>query len=431
MGKTIIVSIISEHNLPNISLVRNITADYYLDILTEKSKKEYYDHYLNAVTDDKTSYITDRFENIIVDESNAENIISQLSTKSYMFDEAEKIYINVTGGTKLLSLYSYIFFKEHYFSKSTFYYMNITSSSNVFIDLDTKKNIEMKNVVSLKQYLRSYQYVIAHEGNENFSYNAASVILKEFTGQQYIQIRSLLNDLLDILNNRYLKNKSVKAKELYDSFNIRDIIDELKNKFGEKQKYKNTIANIFNNKTNICQFIDNIAEKVNHPKFRNSANMNIKTFRYIISTFLEEYIYYFIKEEIFKNTNQENMAPENLKQSLRLENISNQNKNDYIPELDVLFYYNNILCYIECKSGTYPELIKNSTIKQKAISSTLGISAYSLFVVLNEFKTESEKNTLKNLRDKADSFKIKIITKEDLLNGTFISTIKKYCKINV
>ena len=104
MGKTIIVSIISEHNLPNISLVRNITADYYLDILTEKSKKEYYDHYLNAVTDDKTSYITDRFENIIVDESNAENIISQLSTKSYMFDEAEKIYINeintIPGFTK-------------------------------------------------------------------------------------------------------------------------------------------------------------------------------------------------------------------------------------------------------------------------------------------------------------------------------------------
>lgn len=429
MGKKVIVSIISENNLPNIALIRNIMADSYLDIITEKSKNEFYDGYINAVTNEKTSYITDRFQNIFVDESNPEDIINKLLSKAILFDEAETIYINVTGGTKLLSLYTYIFFKEHYSNKSNFYYMNISSSSNTFIELNTKNQIEMKSVISLKQYLLSYNYIIVNKTNKHFSYDTAKIILTEFTGHKYKSIRSVLNNLLEILNKKYLGNKTIEEKELYNSFNIKNIIDKIQSKFGDQQKYRNTINSIVNNNDNICQFIDNIAGRVNNTEFRHSYNMNIRTLIYIISGFLEEYIYYTIKNEIFMHSSQENMIDENLTQSLRLKNISKNKKNNYIPELDVLFYYNNKLCYIECKSGASPDLINDSTLKQKAISSTLGISAYNAFVILNDFLSNKEKDKLNNLKNKAKNFKIDIISKNDLLDGTFISGIKKYCNI--
>lgn len=429
MGKKIIISIISENNLPNISLIRNTMADIYLDILTETSKKEFYESYINAVTDEKSSFITDRFQNIIVDESNPENIINELSSKSSLFNEAETIFVNVTGGTKTLSLYTYIFFKEKYSDKSKFYYMNSSSSSNEFIDLDTKQKIEMKSVLSLKQYLRSYNYMILHEGKENFSYKTADIILKEFTGHNYISVRSSLNELLQLLNEKYIKNNSNKKQELYNSFNVKNIIGELQTKYGEKQKNHTIIASLINNQDNICQFLDNIADRVNDSDFRHSYNMNIKTLRYVISVFLEEYIYYTIKNEIFKNSNQEYMSNENIKQSLKLKKISNKKQNKYIPELDVLFSYNNILCYIECKSGAYQNLITDATIKQKAISSTLGIRAYNAFVILNEYINNGQKQQLESIQEKAQNFTVDIITKEELLNGTFIKKLKKHCKI--
>lgn len=430
MSKKIIVSIISEHNVPNISLIRNINADIYLDILTQISKKEYYSNYINAATNEKKSYITDRFDNIIVDESDPENITNTLLMKNTIFDEAETIFVNVTGGTKLLSLYTYIFFKEKYANKSKFYYMNITSSSNEFIDLDTKKIIEMNTVLSLKQYLHSYGYNIQHDAKESFSYETANIILKEYTGSKYKSVRTILNEFLNLLKDKYLSNKE-KRNKLYNSFVIKDIISELQIKYAEKQKNKSTIASIVNNKDNICQFIDSIAARVNHTKFRNSNNMNIKTLKYIISGFLEEYIYNLIKKEIFINSKQEYMIEENIKQSVRLKKVLNSNEDDakYIPELDVLFCYNNKLCYIECKSSAYFDLINDTAIKQKAISSTLSISAYNAFIILNDFTTDKEHNQLEAVKEKAKNFKINIITKDELLDGTFISNLKKYCNI--
>lgn len=428
MGKKVIVSIISEHNLPNISLIRNTMADTYLDILTEKSKKEFYESYLNAVTNEKTSFIADRFQSIIVDESNPENIINELSIKSLLFDEAETIFVNVTCGTKLLSLYTYIFFKENYSNKSKFYYMNISSSSNTFIDLDTKQKVEMKSVLSLKQYLRSYDYIISHEAKESFSYETADTILKDFTGYDYGPVRSSLNELLQLLNDKYLKHKNSKKQELYNGFNVKNIISELQNKYGAKQKNKTMIASLVDNQNNICQFIDNIADKVNNPNFRHSNNMNIKTLRYIISEFLEEYIYYTIKKEIFENSNYENMSDENIMHSIKISKTNNDNNNTD-AELDVLFSYNNILCYIECKAGASNDLIKESTFKQRAVSSLLSISSYNMLIILNEYNNEKELNDFKKLEDKASKFKVKIITKKELLNGSFINSLKKHCKI--
>lgn len=427
MGKEIVVSIISEHNIPNISLIRNMFVDTYLDILTKKSKESFYDSYINAVTDNKQSYITSKFDSIIVDESDPENIIDVLSTKSDLFDEAKTIYVNVTGGTKLLSLYTYIFFKERYALKSKFYYMNITSSSNIFIDLDLKNNIEMKTVLTLEQYLRSYNYEISKESKAQFSFEVADIIIREYTGTQYLVVRSALNNLLEILNRIKSKNK---VSKFHNSFDVREVIDDIEMNYGNKVKYSKIVKNIVNNKENMCEFLDNIANRVNHSNFRNSKNMNIKTLKYVISVFLEEYIYNIIKREIFTNSNQENMINENIKQSIRLKNTAEneKDKDKYIPELDILFCFNNTLCYIECKSGAYPDLINDATIKQKAISSTLSISAYNVFVVLNEY-TEANKQQLDSLKGKAEKFKIKIVTKEELLNGLFIEDIKKHLKI--
>lgn len=428
MGKKVIVSIISEHNLPNISLIRNTMADTYLDILTEKSKKEFYESYLNAVTDEKTSFISDRFQSIIVDESNPENIINELSIKSSLFDEAETIFVNITCGTKLLSLYTYIFFKETYSNKSKFYYMNISSSSNTFIDLDTKEKVEMKSVLSLKQYLRSYDYIISPEAKESFSYETADTILKDFTGDEYISVRTSLNDLLQLLKDKYLKHNGSKKQELYNSFNVKNIISELQDKYGTKQKDKIKIASIVNNQNNICQFLDNIADKVNNSNFRHSDNMDIKTLRYIISEFLEEYIYYIIKNEIFIKSNKENLIHENIMHSIKISKTNNNNNNTD-AELDVLFSYNNILCYIECKTGASNDIIKESTFKQRAVSSLLSISSYNVFIILNEYNNEKKLNDFKMLKDKAKKFKVKLITKKELLDGSFIDSLKKHCKI--
>ena len=156
--------------------------------------------------------------------------------------------------------------------------------------------------------------------------------------------------------------------------------------------------------------------------------MNIKTLRYIISEFLEEYIYYTIKNEIFIKLNKENLIPENIMHSIK---IYKQNNTLNLPdaELDVLFSYNNILCYIECKTGASNDLIKESTFKQRAVSTLLSISSYNMFIVLNEYNTEKELRNFQNLEDKAKKFKVKIITKKELLDGSFINDLKKHCKI--
>ncbi len=431
MSKKVIVSIISEHNIPNISLILNKmdcnTA--CLDILTKTSENEYYDRYINAITDDKTSYITDNFNSIKVDESDPENIKNQLLLKTSLFDEAEIIYVNVTGGTKPLALFTYNFFKEKYKEKSKFYYMNIVSSSNMFIDLDKNEKEEMKNVLTLKQYLRSYNYQFKDEliNIDKDEFEKASIILKEYTDKQHLNVRSMLNTLLNMLK-KYLKNKKAKQESYDNSFKIKNAIDELQEKYINNHKYQNNINILVNNKDKICNFIDDIAQRLNNYHFKNSTNMDIKTLTFIISEFLEKYIYYIIKSEIFDYSNKQDIVNDNLKHSLKLYNVADNDKSKNTEhELDVLFSYNNLLCYIECKSSANSELIKSSTIKQKAISSKFGIKSYNIFIVLNE-ETNEEQN-IKKLEEKANKFNVEIVMKEDLLNGNFIKKLKEYCNI--
>lgn len=412
MDKKVIISIISEQSVPNLVFIKNnMDAIYFINIVTNKME-EAEDNLIKALNISSNNEILNKFKKIKIEkdsENNIEKIIKAIDTLRNIYDDATKIYVNITCGTKVLSIALYKYFDTEYKNKRDFLYLNIDDKTSTSYYVLNKQPYQMKQHITLKEYLTSYGINIVNDGETYPKYpkNCAELLLEQAMDKHFSVVRKALAEFMKVLNKKY-------ESQANNNDNRKIYIEE--ELFLLKEKIENA--------DKIQYYIQYLHSKCE--AFPDENNTTYGDLKYINSTYFEEYLYYQVEDILrqFYGDNVKDYLKTGVKikmddPSRELDNI----KND--QELDILFMYSNSIYYIECKTFTNTDIINEAIYKQAAISQRLGLKKTNALITLSFYNEKY----LNKLTAKMKKFKIEFITRYYVKPNKLIPKLKKMCKI--
>lgn len=353
MSKRIIVSLVSEQTIPNIEFIKEKQneSDTLLFLSTygmeEKGNRQWI---LNVVGQENFEDL----EPIIVDPFSFEDIESKLSE---FINDNDYYIVNLTGGTKVMSLAVYDFFKK---VNAEMYYL---SGKGKYIKVHpgrTKSIFDLNAKISLKEYLNGYGFELSNQSRPLCSYEQA-VLIKEY---------------------------------FLNSFNKEDDIETLESL--RLRREKNTSI----------ESIPKLQEYLDRIKYKEieSGKLNKYEARYLSGDWLEEYLYYFLIKKL-------NIKDQEIGLSWLV--LKDGSKNEF----DVLVMKNNKLYMFECKTSIYLDSDESQTFigdtiyKSDSLRNKLGLFAQTIIFTLSDLSKEK----LNNHVSRAEASKVKLIDR-DFLN---------------
>lgn len=299
---------------------------------------------------------------VILDDENSlpmiyRNIQEKISTGYNRF------YVNITGGTKLMSLALYKLFSTN--PKSIIYYQPIGKSlQQISPGLE---EYELGEIMSVNEYMNAYGINISPAGKcvkeEDFYKNILEIVNKNKAGRS--QILYLIND------KKFFKRHLEDGKR-YDLANLpADKLSAMEKKVVPETMQKTAADFGF-----------------------DFHNVGIDELKYISGGWFEEFVYYKIMRE-------KNLSPKKIALNVYLTN-SKKVRN----ELDVVYIENNALRVIECKSFVdekkQKELLTDTIYKIQALKSQFELSVKSYLYTLSQI-------TGPQFTERAKTFGIEIV----------------------
>lgn len=349
MSKTI-VSIISEQTIPNYLLIREMACDGdSLLMITSEKVQERIGWMVNALKTFTKIHFLVRVHTI--DEENWEDMID--GTRA-LLNTSEVYHVNLTGGTKYMSLAMYHVFSEF---NSHFYY--IPYPKNCFFTLSEIASREsltsITTRISIDEYLANYNIIVKKSSCLFDTLEVAGRMMRFFTGPNGFNQYDY--EIIDKL--RAYRDRAV-------------VIDLVETKTDEVKRPQ--IANL-------RRFL----EKINFP-LKDERSLTSKETCFLTGGWFEEYCFFYIKNQL---------DPQDLAIGVKTVRTQQTEQN----ELDVVFVYGNKLFVIECKTGISGKRFFHETVyKATALKeSLLGLSGHSFLLSLNRDKDETLKKMADNM----------------------------------
>lgn len=373
MAKKVLVSIVSDQTIPNVELIKELFDEIgcFVFIVTKQKMEQ-----LQWIKD--ASGINENCcSNIEVDAYNPKNIEEALG--DYVFGD-EEIYLNITGGTKLMLL-----IVNDYFRKigATIYYL--TGHNKEYLKVYPsrgKREFTLETKITLREYLTAY----------GFKYKDTSPYKDFGTAERLFNAYKLLtpNEVIKIfepLRIRRGRNVEVVSGE------ILDFLIEAEYDFDSKLSKKDT--------------------------------------KYLSGDWFEEFVYFKIKNEY-------NLSDDEIATGINLEKQGTPN------EIDVIFILDDKLYVVECKTSIFDRrtikrmrdgkeveeikgvnLLPEVLYKSDALRGTFGLFAKTSIFTLEELKDENglPLQDHKTHFERADLSKITIASKRDILLGRSMKEI--------
>lgn len=351
-----IVNTVSAQTLPNYLFIQEMyePQDKIVWIVTKKMKfaMQYLRNALPNVS----------HEEIIIDsEDNFEEIKNTLQKK---FQSETSFYVNLTGGTKILSLSVYEYFKENH-NQTKFYYISI-DKKNTIINVDTQEEIPIKYRININEYFTLYGLSKKEKDEKATPYLS-------FDAAKYMY--------------------SLLERGIYQ----RDEITTLREK-RYKGKLKLTLIDNLEDKS-IKDFIVS-----NEFPTKENGKIDKHDVKYIVGEWLEDLIYY---------TTQYNEKPDSILKGIHIYKDS-QSQSD--QELDVVYTKDNELFVRECKTGFEKESMFNDIVyKSAAIKTLFGIGMKSSVYCCRE-KLDDDEKIVKKMNETLNKMGITYFGKKDIDN---------------
>lgn len=323
----ILVSLVSDQTIPNLQLIREFKdIDKYLFISTLGMKKKGTEsNIINAMNLDDNKILP----TIYVKPHSFTDFIQQLE-KVIDYDD-KKYFVNITGGTKMMALACFEFFKN--LSSEIFY---VTFPNNVTTVFPKKKIVSssLDSKINLDEYLISYGFNIDKKGSILKPPDETNSLFKYFTKGLTDKDKSILEEL-----RQCCRSKKISL----------DKIEGLK------------------------EFLGRIG-------FRVSENRLSKyEVQYLTGGWFEEYVY---------NTLRNIYDFEDDEIGIGYLLIKKEVPNEF----DVLFIYNNKLFTIECKTSIYENdetgksLLGGVLYKSDSLQSEFGLHPQTIVATLSSLK---------------------------------------------
>ncbi len=358
----VLISLVSDQTIPNLLLIKELSfIDRYILISTDKMERQgKSDWIINA-----SGIPEENYSKIIVTEDSLRNIETALNKID--FDDNDEFYVNLTCGTKIMSIGVYNFFRN---KRSEIYYIPIG------------KNIYRKIFPEVKQREMPIEY-------------RTDVI-------EYLKAYGI-----DILNPKKVNALAIEpayTQKFYKFFLNSDASElELLNKL---RSYRNCKKISIQEINGLKQYLSNI-------KFpqSNQDTLTKKEIKYLTGEWFEEYVYSWVQ-------NIRKIKANEIAISIQIRRQSVQN------EFDVMYTSDNALHVIECKSSIYDpgserNILDESLYKLAALKRDFGLFVKSSIITLSD-RGQSQENIREKHFMRSKLFGIKIVDKTDLEQGTEI-----------
>jgi len=365
--KKILISLVSKQTIPNVELIKEF-----------KSEIDEYIFACSKQTDSSISWIIkasdidiNKCDKIKVDAFDIDDIQNKLT--EYNFQD-NNYYLNITGGTKIMIMAFYEFFKN---KGARIYY--VTGKDLEYIKIFPQigeRNFEFKTKITLAEYLNAYGF----EFKESKPYK----------------------DLKDAQNimSFLLKNDKSKYSEQFEKIRL---------KRGKNYSYDE----------NISQFLKNI----NFSPIKDGL-LNKHETKYLSGEWFEEYVFYNLKNEF-------NFSDNEIGTGYEIKKGKTPN------ELDVLFMYHNRFYIIECKTSVIQEikqddgkiqkhkLLTEIIYKSDALRGKLGLNSNTYIFTLEEIKNQDDTpvKEYETIFNRAELSRIKILSKKNFKSGEKIRNL--------
>lgn len=373
MKKTL-VSLISDQTIPNLEFIKEFRnqINQYVFICTKQKKSQ-----LKWLTEAAN---LNKYEEILVDAFEPDEIENNI--KQYDFGD-DDIILNITGGTKLMSLIINEYFKS---IGATIYYL--TGHYKTYVKVFPNRgnrSFQLSCEITLNEYLKSHGF--SYQKREPFKiFQEAKKMLYFFTSES----KESYMDIIKKLQSRRGKNVDI------------DLIDGLKE---------------------LLNRMDYAPEK--------DGKLSKNDVKYLTSDWFEEFVYFKVKTDL-------NISDEFIGTGYKI------TKNDVPNELDVIFVYQNKLFIIECKTSIDQKIPvekegdggKKITLKPKNLLPEIVYKSdalrnkFGLFANTSLFTTAPVRDNngvvfdkLKKHLERAELSRINIIGKGDILSEKTIQEL--------
>lgn len=373
MKPTVLVSLVSDQTVPNYLSIKTFDeADHFYFISTSLMEDHIRGNRREWLI--RAAGIEDSdAEFILVNPEEKEDLLAKLSSIPWK-DKFSRIIVNITGGTKMMSLASYEFFKP---ITSDIWYIPINSSQYHRVDnsLD-KRSVEYK--MNVEEYL-----ACCGISRELKQFNEKPPLFDELTNQTLFEkmvgceqcksemelIRLLFRDDNALLKKQIKKKKGFKLDGPHSFSQFSEELERNKDSIPEEKYLKLKEIRSFD-------FIFNFFDKIGL-SYKERNLLFLSQVNFITGGWFEEYSYYLLKR--ICNT------PENhfkLGVGLDAQRDAYFTSND----LDVVMVNNNVLYVVECKSGGMEEteLFNKTVYLQAALRKYFGLSVKSILMTLSE-----------------------------------------------
>jgi len=370
--KTCLVSMISDQTIPNILVASEIKPDHLLLISTESmEKKGKSDAILNSLHILGMDY-KDRNDRIIV----PENSIPDFHEKVIEWIKANrkncKFIVNLTGGTKLMSLAAYEIFKIY---GAEMVYVPIPE--NLYFPMHRPNEIVTVPLrLSVEAYLAAYGVSIKNLKDLDAKKQAARMRKETtyFILDNYKELEALLQKMGSVL--RDLRKDAVKkGYNLSFDYGVRsscerNLLDRM------EFDYKDRVV---------------------------SKKIDVKDWDYLRGGWLEERLFLAL----------ESVLPETSDISLGIQSQVDGNPNEY----DVLATFENVLYVVECKSLQAPEgsekevggTINDFLYKLGALRQNFGLTPRGILATTSRNVLDERDRLKRHLEDRGRLFNTRIL----------------------
>ncbi|GAA4829451.1 Card1-like endonuclease domain-containing protein [Algivirga pacifica] len=354
----ILVSLVSAQTIPNVEFILQMKGkvDKYLFISTASMERDGNREWIMKAADISENQL---LPTIVVNPVSFEDIEQKLSEQ---IDENHEYLVNITGGTKVMSLRVDHFFRD--LQSSIFYlpgngtYLQIHPGKGV-------KTFDLNVSLSVDQYLQSYGF----------------------------DVESKSTPLLDFEYAQHFYNQYIEHQERY-----RTVLTELQ----RCRSKKNTTINKI-------QGLANFLEEVNFTP-SNEGKLTKYEVRYLTGDWFEEYVYYRLLKEV-------GISEDYLGLGYQIK------KADVPNEFDILFVHNNRLYAIECKTSIFTEVdgrqksfIGEVLYKSDSLQKGFGLYTSTSIITVSDILDGEGKvlQPLKKHMERADLNRINVVAQRDL-----------------
>ncbi len=361
MGK-VLVSLVSDQTIPNIEFIHEMESeiDDFLFVSTNKMEKNR-QWILDTVKIDSKKIL----DSVIVDAFSFEDIENKLSEA---VNDEDLYIVNLTGGTKVMSLAVYEFFKT---VSSEMYYLT-GNGEKIKVHPGRKKiSSKLNYKISLADYLTAYGFEIKSQSsplcNRDMAGKLLNYFLHEFDGEKDISVLEKLRE-----------SRSKDMKKIQD----------------------NPALNAFLNRVGFQPTNENKLTKYEC--------------RYLSGDWLEEYLFYFLIDHF-------NIPESAIGLGLFVDKSAATN------EFDVLWMRSNKIYLFECKTSIYKDNDESQTFigetiyKSDSLRNKLGLFAQTTVVTLSDLGNPKLKSHL----ERADASRVKLIGRATFLDDSLFEELKK------